>query len=104
MMQLLGHDGPPAGIWTKNLVTREPLTRCPLRAIQIARETDPGLSADVDRHIDVLYPAYQDGHLLVAGGIADQPAHYVGMMGIIRDIETIAVSEFRRIKNDNGEH
>jgi alkaline phosphatase len=103
-MQLLGHDGPPAGIWTTNLVTKEPLARCPLRSIQLAREHAPTLSANVDRHVDLLYPAYREGHLLVSGGIADQPNHYVEMMRVIRDMEALGEAVYRRITAENGEH
>ena len=32
------------------------------------------------RHADVYQPAYVDGHLLEAGGVADQPARYLDYM------------------------
>jgi alkaline phosphatase len=101
-MQFLGHDGPPTNYWRDNLVTKQPLARCPLRSIQLARETDPTMSAAVDRAVDVLYPAYKDGHLLVAGGIADQPHHYLQMMGVIRDLDALGEATYRRIQAENG--
>jgi hypothetical protein len=52
--------------------------------------------------VDVLYPAYKDGHLLVAGGIADQPHHYLQMMGVIRDLDALGEATYRRIQAENG--
>jgi alkaline phosphatase len=75
-----------------------------LRSIQLAREHTPTLSAHVDRHVDLLYPAYREGHLLVSGGIADQPNHYVEMMRVIRDMEALGEAVYRRITAENGEH
>jgi hypothetical protein len=86
-MQMLGHDGPPQAFWTENLITGAPLERCPLRAIQLARETDPAIAHEVDRYAATYYPLYRDGHLLVEGGIADQPARYLELLGVMRDID-----------------
>jgi hypothetical protein len=104
MMQILGHDGPPTNLWTRNLITNAPLARCPLRSVQLARESHPALSAEIDRAVDLLYPAYRDGHLLVAGGIGDQPHRYIALMGAIRDMKDAVDREFQRIQTHNGEH
>jgi hypothetical protein len=94
----LGHDGPPRNYWRDNLVTGEPLTRCPLRTLQLARETDPALSAELDRHIDTYYPAYKAGHLLEDGGIGQQPARYIALVQRIDAIDTKTDERYREIK------
>ena len=38
------------------------------------------LIAEIERYVTTLYPAYREGHLLVAGGLADQPARYLAMI------------------------
>lgn len=84
-MQALGHDGPPTNYWDKNLITDVPLDRCPVRSLQLARESGT-LAREVDRYTDVLYPAYKAGHLLVAGGVADQPARYLALINLVESI------------------
>lgn len=86
-MQMLGHDGPPQSFWRENLVTDEPLARCPVRTLQLARESDLILAREVERYDDTLYPAYRDGHLLVKGGIGDQPARYLEIINLVRHYE-----------------
>lgn len=73
----MGHDGPPTNYWRENLITNDPLTRCPLRTLQLApaREVE-----EMARYVDQYYPAWQAGHLLTEGGIADQPARYLSMI------------------------
>jgi hypothetical protein len=83
----LGHDGPPTNLWTENLITGAPLERCPVRTIQLAREQRDPIVEEVDRHADVYYPAYRDGFLLVRGGLSDQPARYLELIGAIREVE-----------------
>jgi hypothetical protein len=73
----LGHDGPPTLHWRDNLVTGEPLTRCPVRMRQLA---DSALLAEVERHEETYHPLYTRGHLLEPGGIAQQPARWVDYM------------------------
>lgn len=81
---LLGHDGPPRQYWTENLITGDELKRCPVRDLLEARVADPPLANEFDRYVEVYFPAYKDGHLLVAGGIADQPARYNTMIQLMR--------------------
>jgi hypothetical protein len=87
MRAYLGHDGPPQGPYRENVVTGDVLTLCPLRTILLAREQTPQLAAEVERYVEVYYPAYQDKLLLTKGGIADQPARYLSMIGAVRDAE-----------------
>jgi hypothetical protein len=51
----------------------EPTARCPRRSI----------SARTAFYLS-LYPHYRAGHLLYAGGIADQPALFMEAMGLIQ--------------------
>lgn len=83
-MQMLGHDGPPT-LWKENLLTGKKLERCPVRSIQLAPSA---VTAEVSRYVDEYYPAYVDGHLLVEGGIAGQPARYLAYMREIKSLET----------------
>lgn len=72
MMELLGHDGPPTQFYRENLLTGEPLARCPVRTEQLA---DPALRRAVDYHRLELYPVYRDhGVLPRAGALLDQDA------------------------------
>ena len=74
---ILGHDGPPTQYWKENLIDGKPLERCPLRTILLA---DPNLVSEMTRHVNEYFPFYEDGHLLVAGGISDQPARSIAYM------------------------
>lgn len=80
MKQLLGHDGPPQSPWRENLITGKPLAECPLRTLLRKRENDPALVQEVSQHVRVYFPAFERGVLLVAGGLADQPARYLELM------------------------
>lgn len=80
---MLGHDGPPTQFWKENLIDGKKLERCPLRQLQLA---DPSLVAEINRHVHEYFPFYEDGHLLVAGGVSDQPARYLAYMGEIRQV------------------
>jgi hypothetical protein len=81
---MLGHDGPPAGIWRENIITGEPLARCPVRTIQLAHDTPVG--AEFTRYLTTYFPAYEDGFLLEPGGIGAQPARYLAILGAIREM------------------
>ena len=83
LYQMLGHDGPPTMYWKKNLIDEKPLDRCPLRTILLA---DPSLVSEMARHVNEYFPFYEDGHLLVAGGISDQPARSLAYMSEIRRV------------------
>jgi hypothetical protein len=103
MRQQLGHDGPPTGIWSENLMTDAPLTECPLRTLLRAREEQPVLMQELDRYRDTYYPAYNDGHLLVAGGIADQPARYLDIVMALRTNEERMQRKFEETEAMNGD-
>lgn len=85
LKQQLGHDGPPEGFWRENLITDQPLARCPLRDLLEVQRTEPARWAEFTRHADVYYPAYLDGHLLKGGGMSSQPARYLAYMLALRD-------------------
>lgn len=57
-----------------------------MRTIQLAHESRAPIAAELHRYTTTYYPAYQDGHLLVRGGIGDQPARYLAIIGAIRDM------------------
>jgi hypothetical protein len=101
-MQMLGHDGPPTNVYTSNLLTGKPLERCPVRTLQLAREAKSEYAREVDRYVDAYYPAYEDKHLLVAGGIADQPARYIDLIQLIRAIDRKTEAKYRAITAENA--
>lgn len=76
-LEQLGHDGPAQFPWTENLLTSKPIERCPIRQLQLA-PTD--LREEVLRWKHTYFPLYEKGHLLVDGGIADQPARWLEAM------------------------
>jgi hypothetical protein len=81
---MLGHDGPPTGpAWKENLVDGE-ATRALSGPDSPARRPEQ-LVAEIHRHVNEYYPFYEDGHLLSAGGISDQPARYIAYMLEIGD-------------------
>lgn len=95
---MLGHDGPPTMYWKENLIDGKPLERCPLRTILLA---DPSLVSEMTRHVNDYYPFYEDGHLLVAGGISDQPARSIQYMLEIRRVWSIV--DLRHAEITTGE-
>ncbi|HVX39616.1 MAG TPA: hypothetical protein VHB25_08585 [Gemmatimonadaceae bacterium] len=98
---MLGHDGPPGQFWMENLITGEPLQRCPVRALQLAAHDRPALAAEVERYTETYYPAYEDGHLLGAGGIADQPARYLELIGLVRGVRRRAQAKWDELTKAN---
>lgn len=86
IMQQLDHDGPSGehSIWQKNLVTGGPLVRCPIRDVI---EASPELRAEFERYRLVYYPNYKKGHLLVSGGIAEQPNRWMEGMTHLTQLE-----------------
>lgn len=98
LYQMLGHDGPPTQYWKENLIDGKPLERCPVRSLQLA---DPSLVAEINRHVNEYYPFYEDGHLLVAGGIADQPARTVTYMLEIKRVSQLV--DLRHAELTQGE-
>jgi hypothetical protein len=86
MRQMLGHDAPPTNYWMENLLTGTPLTECPLRSVLRIAERDPALAAEIARHGDEYFPAFESGHLLIEGGVSDQPARYLAFMASLKSI------------------
>lgn len=64
------------------------------------RETPTDVRTEVHRYLDVYLPAYDDGHLLVAGGIADQPARYLELIQLIRRTRTAAQAKYDELTKD----
>jgi hypothetical protein len=88
---MLGHDAPPTAFWKENLVNGEKLERCPVRTLQLA---DQSMLSEVTRHAVDYYPFYEDGHLLVAGGISDQPARFIAYMQEINRLRVIVDNKY----------
>lgn len=93
----LGHNGPPQQYWQENLLSDETLARCPVRDLLEAPEH---LTNEVARYVGTYYPAYRDGHLLVAGGIADQPARYLNMVRLIASLEAQAELKYDELTKE----
>jgi hypothetical protein len=100
---MLGHDGPPTAFWRENLITGATLERCPVRTLLDARQENPQLVAEVESYLTTLYPAYRDGHLLVAGGVADQPARYWDVINMIRDVASKGEEKFIELTTKKDE-
>lgn len=94
----LGHDGPPV-MYRENLITGEPLARCPLRAMQLA---DPAVIDEAERMRLEYYPLYTAGHLLVEGGVADQPALYLAYMREIDDLAKLTDLKAKQLDQPDG--
>lgn len=99
-LEQLGHDGAPQGAWDLNLLTDVPLTRCPVRLLQLAR---PELRAEVLRWKDQYYPLFRKGKLLVPGGIAAQPARWLDAMLFLESIEKRQETKFVEIRREEEE-
>lgn len=97
---LLGHDGPPkGGMWRENLVDGRPLQICPVRLFQIAEEVAPEMLAEFNRHVHEYYPHYAKGHLLLAGGVANQPAITMEYMREIDRLRALTQAKHDEIKD-----
>lgn len=81
---LFGHDGPPLGLWRDNLVSGEPLQRCPMRDLLEWQDAGSPLLEELERHLRYRRH-YQQGVLLEAGGLAAQPARYIAWLDAIDD-------------------
>jgi hypothetical protein len=104
LLEHLGHDGPPTNLWRENLLTGETLPRCPVRTLLLADE-DPGTSAlarELDRYADVYFPAYEQGYLLEAGGVSDQPARYWELIGLVRELRADTQARYLALVSDEG--
>lgn len=62
--------------------------------MQLAAQRTPELVAEIDRYVGTYYPAYRDGHLLVAGGLADQPARYVELVQLTQSMERVVQAKY----------
>lgn len=76
-MTMLGHDAPPTSFWKENLITRKPLERCPLRTLILAKAS---LVHELQVYRTELWPLWERGHLMSAGGVEDQSARYIDYM------------------------
>jgi hypothetical protein len=63
----------------------------------------PVLAREAARYADVYYPAYRDKHLLVAGGIADQPARYLTILDVVRALDARTQKRLLEIERENAE-
>lgn len=96
---LLGHDGPPGGLWRNNMVTGEPLQRCPRRDELEAPEE---MGREVSRMRLEYYPLFRRGHLLRAGGLEDQPALYLDHMTLLDGYERL-IKRKLAVTDDDGD-
>lgn len=71
--------------------------------MQLAHETDPARAREVERYVDTYYPAYRDGHLLVKGGLADQPARYLEILGVIAAVDSQVQQKALELAKENGD-
>lgn len=90
MRLALGHDGPPRQYWRENLVTGEPLERCPMRTIQLLGESDPSLVAEVEGVRTQLYPLFRRGYLPRSGGVEDQAARTLALLVMLDEMKQLA--------------
>lgn len=101
LKQLLGHDGAPQ-LHRTNLVTGEPLTICPVRAVERARAADPALGRELDLMYYQLYPPFRDhGVLPVEGGTLDQPARVMDFLTTLAAHERLVESKLDEIREKN---
>lgn len=95
MYEQLGHDGPATFPWTENYITGKPIERCPIRQLQLAPAE---LREEVLRWRGVYFATYRQGHLLVSGGIADQPARWLEAMQYLDELVSRSEQRFTAIK------
>ena len=92
-LTLLGHDGPPQGLWDKNLIDGRPLERCPMMDLISAA---PEKRREITIMRTELYPLYREGHLLEGGGVADQPARYMEFMREFDGVATASEAAYHK--------
>lgn len=61
------------------------------------------MAAEAARYADVYFPAYRDGHLLTRGGLADQPARYLAIVGVVREMDARVQQRLLEIEREDGE-
>jgi hypothetical protein len=103
LKRLLGHDGPPEGIFREHLLSGEPLKECPMRTLLRAHDESPAALQELNRYSDLYHPAYDDGHLLVSGGLADQPARYLDLIMALRISENQMQQKYDEVDAKNQE-
>lgn len=89
-------------MWKHNLITNESLARCPVRTQQLAHETNPILSAEIDRYDRIYYPAFQSGNLLDKGGSANQPARFFAFMELIASVRDAVDAKYEELTKADG--
>jgi len=82
-------------MWDRNLITDEPLARCPIRLLLDAAPWDREAAY---RLAYVEYPLFQGGHLLVAGAINDQPAVWLDAMLMLQTLTAQKKAAYARIQ------
>ncbi len=99
MYQQLGHDGPPEQYWRENAITGEPLDCCPVMTLL---QAPPKIVAELGRMERLYFPLFEEGHLLEAGGVADQPQRYLEYMIGIRQMRTLVQLKYDASKSTDG--
>jgi hypothetical protein len=72
-----------------------------MRSLLRMQEKDPALVAEVNEHVRVYFPAFEHGALLVAGGLADQPARYLELMARIGQTKALTEAKHAEILEAN---
>lgn len=98
---MLGHDGPPSGLWDKNLVTGEPLGRCPRRLL--LEEDGSRELREVAHYRDEIFPLWQRNLLYFPGSVGEQPARYIAFMREFDHAKLAAQAAYDRISKEQGE-
>jgi hypothetical protein len=97
-LTMLGHDGPPQGMWLENLGDGTELKRCPRRDLL---EADSEVLAELRQNRVELYPLYRQGHLARAGGVLDQDARYIALMRAFDSMTEAVQRKFDAIKHES---
>lgn len=99
LKRMLGHDGPPEAFWRENLLTGKPLERCPVRTLLLA---DPHLVGEMETYRAELWPLWEKGLLLAAGGIEDQPARYLDYMRAFDHAQAMVDLKAREVSGEGA--
>jgi hypothetical protein len=70
--------------------------------MQLAEVSDPALTAELHRYTTDYYPAYEDGHLLEAGGWSDQPARYATLIRALKHWDERVSAKYVEITKANA--
>lgn len=74
-----------------------------MRTLLRSYDDEPNALRELNRYSDTYYPAYEDGHLLVAGGLTDQPARYLDMIMALRTSENQMQQKYDEVQAKNEE-